>query len=184
MRFYFPRPALINVLFRNGLRFKYIKKLFLAILRNLFSVIEILLRRWIPKTLPAVRGNLSNMPAQLWWAKLIPKFITPLIVKYLTLGSKKVQSPVITLSQFIEEKKIDCIHLIKIDCEGEEINVLRGIKNKHWKLINSVIMEVNDISNNIEVAKEILSKNGFKNIKMEKEKGFEKTKLINICAKK
>ena len=132
----------------------------------------------------AVRGNLSNMPAQLWWAKLIPKFITPLIVKYLTLGSKKIQSPVITLSQFIEEKKIDCIHLIKIDCEGEEINVLRGIKNKHWELIKSIIMEVNDISNNIEVAKEILSKNGFKSIKMEKEKGFEKTKLINICAKK
>ena len=99
----------------------------------------------------------------------ISKFLTPLIVKYLTLGGKKIESPVITLSQFIEEK-IDCIHLIKIDCEGEEINVLRGIKNEHWELINSVIMEVNDISNNIEVAKEILSKNGFKNIKTEKKR--------------
>ena len=132
----------------------------------------------------AVEGNLSNMPKKLWWAKFIPKFITPLIVKYLTLGSKKIQSPVITLSHFIEEKKIDCIKLLKIDCEGEEINVLHGIQSAHWELINAIIMEVNDINNNTQAAKEILSKNGFKNIKMEKEKGFEKTKLINICAKK
>ena len=45
-------------------------------------------------------------------------------------------------------------------------------------------MEANDIKNNIEISTKILSENGFKTIKMEKEKGFEKTKLINIYATK
>ena len=132
----------------------------------------------------AIEGNISNMPKQLWWTKLIPKFMTPLIAKYLQANSKEITSKVITLSNFIEEKNIDCIHLLKIDCEGEEINVLRGIKTEHWQLINAIVMEVNDIENNVVFAKNILSKYGFKHIKLEKEKGFEKTKLINIYAYK
>ena len=132
----------------------------------------------------AVQGNIDNLPTQLWWAKLMPKFMTPLVAKYLTSNSKKVKSKVITLSSFIEKNKITNIHLLKIDCEGEEINVLKGIKNIHWKLIHAIVMEVNDVENNVVLAKKILSKNGFKNIKLEKEKGFEKTKLINLYAKK
>tara|TARA_Y100001968_G_scaffold332056_1_gene388826 strand:- start:284 stop:1084 length:801 start_codon:yes stop_codon:yes gene_type:complete len=132
----------------------------------------------------AVEGNIANMPSKLWWTKLIPKFITPLIAKYLTANSQKVNSKVITLSEFIEKEKLQKIDLLKIDCEGEEVNVLRGIHEKHWQLIEVVIMEVNDIENNLAAAKNILSQHGFKNIRLEKEKGFENTKLTNICAKK
>ena len=132
----------------------------------------------------AVEGSISNAPKSFWWAKLIPKFFAPLIAKYLQANKRHMESKVITLSSFIENKKITNINLLKIDCEGEEVNVLRGIKNKHWTLIDAVIMEANDIKNNIEISTKILSENGFKNIKMEKEKGFEKTKLINIYATK
>ena len=132
----------------------------------------------------AIEGNLSNTPSQLWWMKWIPKFMSPIIAKYLQANSKTVKSKVITLSQFIDNEKIDRIDLIKIDCEGEEINVLRGIKDHHWVLINAIVMEINDIDNNVQFAKNILLKHGFKKIKMEKEKGFEKTKLINIYANK
>jgi len=132
----------------------------------------------------AVQGNIHNAPKSFWWAKFIPNFITPLIAKYLTANSKKIKSPVITLSTFIKNEKINKINLLKIDCEGEEINVLTGIKNEHWLLIKSIIMEVNDINNNMEKAKSILKKQGFNTIKVEKEKGFEKTKLTNIYASK
>jgi len=132
----------------------------------------------------AVQGNISNMPQQLWWAKLIPKFITPLIAKYLQANSKEVQSQVITLSQFIEKEGIEIINLLKIDCEGEEVNVLRGIKDSHWAMIHAIIMEVNDVNNNAQNTKEILLKNKFNKIRFEKEKGFENTKLINIYATK
>ena len=132
----------------------------------------------------AVEGSISNAPKSFWWAKLIPKFITPLIAQYLQANKRYVEGKVVTLSSFIENEKIKNINLLKIDCEGEEVNVLRGIKNKHWTLIDAVIMEANDIKNNIEISTSILSKNGFKTIRMEKEKGFEQTQLINIYATK
>ena len=132
----------------------------------------------------AVQGNILNAPKEFWWAKFIPKFLTPLITKYLTSNSQTIKSHVITLSHFIEKENIAKINLLKIDCEGEEINVLLGINSKHWSIIKNIVMEVNDLGNNIEVAKNILSNNGFEKIKFEKEKGFEKTKLINIYASK
>jgi len=130
----------------------------------------------------AVQGNIKNAPKSFWWAKFIPDFLTPLIAKYLTSNSKKIKSSVITLSSFITSEKIRKIDLLKIDCEGEEINVLKGIKKNHWQLIKSIIMEVNDVNNNMKKAKNILIKAGFRNIKVDKEKGFEKTKLANIYA--
>ncbi len=132
----------------------------------------------------AVQGNISNAPRQFWWAKLIPKFITPLIAKYLTSNSKQIKSSVITLSEFIDKEQIKIINLLKIDCEGEEVNVLLGIKDNHWSLIKSIVMEVNDVEENIKKAKNILKIKGFQNIRLEKEKGFEKTKLVNIYAQK
>ena len=134
--------------------------------------------------LSAVQGNILNAPEQFWWAKLIPKFLIPLIAKYLTSNSKQITSSVTTLSDFIETEKINIINLLKIDCEGEEINVLLGLKNKHWELIQAIVMEVNDIENNIKKAQKLLMDKGFKDIKLEKEKGFEKTKLVNIYARK
>ena len=132
----------------------------------------------------AVSGSISHVPKQFWWAKLIPNIITPLIAKYLKANKKQISSNVISLSEFIINQNIKIINLLKIDCEGEEVNVLRGIESKHWPLIKSVVMEVNDIENNIEISKKILSSNGFTDIKLEKEKGFENTKLTNIYATK
>ena len=130
----------------------------------------------------AVKGSILNVPTNIWWAKFIPPFFAPLIAKYLKLNQKKVKSHVITISDFIEKNHIKKIDLLKIDCEGHEVKVLKGIKNNHWVLIKRIIMEVNDINNDFEIVKSILSKNGFRDIQSEKEKGFEKTSLMNIYA--
>ena len=118
------------------------------------------------------------------WAKLIPKFLIPLIARYLTSNSEQITSSVTTLSDFIETEKINIINLLKIDCEGEEINVLSGVQKTHWRKIESIVMEINDINHNLKMAKNILLKNGFQKIKLIKEKGFEKTNLINLYATK
>ena len=70
----------------------------------------------------AVQGNISSAPKTFWWAKLIPTFITPLIAKYLITNSRQIKSLVIPLSDFIKSEKIKKIDLLKIDCEGEEVN--------------------------------------------------------------
>ena len=49
----------------------------------------------------------------------------------------KVPIKILTLDSFIEENKIQCIDLLKIDTEGYEFNVLKGLSkyNKKVKII-------------------------------------------------
>ena len=132
----------------------------------------------------AIQGSISSMRSKFWWSKLIPNFFIPFIARYLQSNQQKISSQVITLSDFIKKEKIQKIQLLKIDCEGEEINVLSGVQKTHWRKIESIVMEINDINHNLKMAKNILSKNGFQKIKLIKEKGFEKTNLINLYATK
>ncbi|MFD4604398.1 FkbM family methyltransferase [Streptomyces sp. NPDC058464] len=46
------------------------------------------------------------------------------------------------LSSAIEEQGIDRIDLLKIDVEGAELEVLRGIEERHWPLVRQVVVEV------------------------------------------
>jgi len=48
---------------------------------------------------------------------------------------------IITLSKFIDEKNINNIDILKIDTEGYEFNVLKGISSDHFKLINFILLE-------------------------------------------
>ena len=48
---------------------------------------------------------------------------------------------IIKLSNFIDEKNISKIDILKIDTEGYEYKVLKGIKNDHFKLINFILLE-------------------------------------------
>ena len=132
----------------------------------------------------AVEGSIVNAPKKFWWTQFIPKIFIPLIAKYLTYKKKIISNKVLSLQDFIDENNILEIHLLKIDCEGEELNVLRGIGENQWKIINCIIMEVHNIDNNIKIAKSLLVNNGFKNIMITKEKGLEKANLVNIFASK
>jgi len=45
------------------------------------------------------------------------------------------------LSNVIREEGIDHVHLLKIDVQRAELDVLRGIDDDHWPLIDQVVME-------------------------------------------
>ena len=130
----------------------------------------------------AVKGSMQNAPKKFWWARLIPSFFIPLIAKRLLKNQQKINCEIITLSHFIKEENIEKINLLKIDCEGLEWNVLMGIKEADWKKIESIVMEVHDIENRLQNTIALLKKYGFNNIKTEKEKALNDTKLINLYA--
>jgi len=130
----------------------------------------------------AVKGSLQNAPKKFWWAKLIPSFFIPFIAKKLLKNSQKISCKIITLSHFIKEENIEKINLLKIDCEGLEWNVLMGIKKSDWAKIESIVMEIHDIKNRLKDTVKLLKKHGFRNIKTEKEKALNETKLINLYA--
>ena len=118
----------------------------------------------------AVEGNLKHSPKNLWWTKLIPRFLYPIIVKRLKQNPINVECEVKTLSYIIENQNPERIDLLKIDCEGNELNVINGIKPKDWPIIKQIIIEVNDIPRTkngkiVELAvKNIIEGNEIKNI--------------------
>jgi FkbM family methyltransferase len=48
------------------------------------------------------------------------------------------------LSQVIDEQEVDRIDLLKIDVQRAELDVLRGLEERHWPLVRQVAMEIHD----------------------------------------
>lgn len=137
-----------------------------------------------PETLiKAVKGSIKNAPKKIWWAKFTPSFLAPLFTKYLTSNRKKIVCDIITLSEFIKKEKIEKIDFLKIDCEGLEWKVLKGIQKNDWKKIKSCVIEVHDVNRCLEKVSQLLKSNHF-NIVLEKEESLKDTKLTNVFATK
>lgn len=132
----------------------------------------------------AVRGTMTNPPEGMKWMKLIPPMFSGLIASYLVKGKKTVKCQLKTLSTVIREQHISQINLLKVDCEGAEWSVLQGIEDEHWPMIQSVVIEVHDISGRFEKVKKLLESKGFTKIHAEREKGLENTELYNLFALK
>ena len=130
----------------------------------------------------AVKGSIKNSPDSFWWSSLIPNFSIPLIAWYLRKGKKTVECPVRTLSGMIHDENMEKITLLKMDCEGQEWDVLMGIEDEHWPLIESIVMEVHDVDGRADEVRSLLNQKGFTKITGEKEKSLEQTNLINLYA--
>lgn len=130
----------------------------------------------------AVEGNLRNLPGRYKLLRYLPKFLTPFIARQIRKGSVTVNCPLTTVSKVIEEYNIPKIDLLKVDCEGAELAVLKGIDTNHWPMVGKVVAEVHDIDGRLAEVTSLLKSHGFNNIHSEKEKGFEETHLINIFA--
>ena len=130
----------------------------------------------------AVKGSIENAPESFWWASLVPDFLIPAIAWYLKMGKKQVVCRVRRLSAIVDEKNIDRIDLLKIDCEGQEWEVLMGIDERHWDRIGSVVMEVHNNEGRLDKVRSLLQDKGFSKIVSEQEKALESTDLVNVYA--
>ena len=63
--------------------------------------------------------------------------------KYLESINNPIKVRQITLSDYIKNKKIKTIDLLKIDTQGYELNVLKGIKKQDLFKIKIILLEVN-----------------------------------------
>lgn len=130
----------------------------------------------------AVKGSIRNAPDSMWYAKLVPNFMIPTIAKRLMRGRKEVTCKIGTLSGMIESEGLQHINLLKLDCEGHEWEVLKGIKPNDWPKIEAVVMEIHDVDGRASKTEELLRSKGFSRITAEKEKALEETELINLYA--
>jgi FkbM family methyltransferase len=130
----------------------------------------------------AVKGTMKNPPDGMKWMKLIPPFFSGIIAHFLIRGKKEVVCKLMPLSHVIRTENIDKIDLLKIDCEGAEWSVLKGISNSDWPKIKSLVIEVHDIDNRLENVRKLLSEKGFSDLHTESEIGLENTGMYNIFA--
>ncbi|WP_430412119.1 amino acid adenylation domain-containing protein [Kordia sp.] len=86
-----------------------------------------------------------------------------------------------SISQIIQEENIQNIDLLKIDVEKSEWEVLSGIQEKDWKIIQQIVIEVHDVNNRLKEIQEKIESHGF-TIITEQDANFTDTHIYNLYA--
>jgi nonribosomal peptide synthetase DhbF len=77
------------------------------------------------------------------------------------ISARRVRAPVKTLTDAVAEIGPERIDLLKIDVEGAELDVLRGIAEPTWPLVRHVVVEVHDVAGRVERIRSMLESRGF-----------------------
>ncbi len=89
-----------------------------------------------------------------------------------------------TISQIIDEAKVQSIGLLKIDAEGSELDILAGIRDEHWKCIRQIVMEIHDPKKTARLAAEkLLAGHGYSCV-FEEEKRLSGSGIVNCYARR
>jgi len=103
---------------------------------------------------PSAPGNSTLFPDQKEGLKEVvlqkfPEHGALAMEKWLS-GAEEVEVPVQRLSYFLSQLEGGCpekIDLLKMDVEGGEFEVLGGLDEAHWGLVQNVVLEISDIRN-------------------------------------
>ena len=66
-----------------------------------------------------------------------------------------------TISAIFIEERIDRVTLLRIDADGSETQVLAGIHDEHWPLIDQVCLRLGDDGDRLALASNLLAERGF-----------------------
>ncbi len=130
----------------------------------------------------AVHGGARNMPDGMRWGRFLPASVSRLIAGYLRGRVERVTCDTVTVSDFVKERGLDRIDLLKVDVEGAELDVLLGVDAGDWPKVRQVVAEVHDIDGRVDRVCELLRTHGLTRVTVEAEKGFEQTELRNVYA--
>ncbi|MTJ07256.1 FkbM family methyltransferase [Anabaena sp. UHCC 0204] len=111
---------------------------------------------------PNMAGNSTSKP----WEKVNQRAVMNTVlhqdmVDYF-FQSQEVKCEIKTLSSVINSLDIKTIHLLKIDVEGEEYEVLSGINQTDWHKIQQIVLEVQDTEGRINKIQTLLENQGFR----------------------
>lgn len=81
-----------------------------------------------------------------------------------TQNNRSIKVPAISLTQIIEDNKLQHIDLIKVDCEGSEYPILYETPDEYWKKIEKLTIEVHNLDDqkrNVNALKDFLEHKGY-----------------------
>ncbi|MBD3197868.1 MAG: hypothetical protein GF317_22645, partial [Candidatus Lokiarchaeota archaeon] len=107
-------------------------------------------------------------------ARIVPKFLRRFVVRKglkRLYKAEQVLGEIRPISDIIEEYHVERIDLLKIDAENYETQVLRGISDSDWDIINQLVVEVHEHIEGGEKLlmriKELIDSKGFKTLRGE-----------------
>jgi FkbM family methyltransferase len=86
-----------------------------------------------------------------------------------------------TLSEIVDEERVDGIDLLKIDAERSEQDVLAGIRDEHWGRIRQIVVEVQDEAGALDRILGLLNRHGFQAV-VAQDPMLSGTRLFNVFA--
>jgi FkbM family methyltransferase len=101
---------------------------------------------------------------------------------WMTRKVVEVPCTVTTVSQIIRDSAVERIDLLKIDVEGAELDVLRGIEADDWPKVRGIVAEIHDFDGRVQTIREMLESAGFDRIHFGQESLFEGTNIYMLEA--
>lgn len=77
------------------------------------------------------------------------------------LGATSARAPMITVDTLVSKARVDRVDLLKIDVEGAEVDVLRGVSDVLWPRVRQVALEGHDENGRAREVKHLLESKGF-----------------------
>lgn len=98
-----------------------------------------------------------------WVPGLCRLFMKHIFVPSVSKNMMKQTVKLVPMSKYIDENNINKIDIVKIDVEGHELQVLKGIRREHFAIIKSFIVEVENYRPGyLKEILHILHSNGYK----------------------
>lgn len=88
-----------------------------------------------------------------------------------------------TVSAAIDELGLGEIALLKIDVERSELDLLRGVEDRHWPAIRQVVAEVHDEGGRLDAVRQVLTDHGF-TLQIDQEPSMVGTELYLLYAQR
>jgi len=93
---------------------------------------------------------------------------------------KRIHCQLTTIAEICREYEPAAIHLLKIDVEGAELDVLRGLDESAWRKTHQIVIETHDVEKRPQEIETMLRQNGFDMVTCEKPAWAERAELDNV----
>jgi FkbH-like protein/FkbM family methyltransferase len=91
-------------------------------------------------------------------------------------------SSLVSVSDIIQAHALKRIHLLKIDAEKSELEILKGIQEEHWPLIDQIVIEIHDpTGQTVRQIRQDLEAHGYR-CAVEEEQLLKTSGLFNLYA--